>query len=84
MQIQKNQPNLVEILKFPQYSSHKGDILGVLYGTPYGNAQYMREGDTWSTSQRTEDLRSYASMAELFSKHDINRSRFHCFHEITR
>jgi len=50
----------------------------------YGNAQYMREGDTWSTSPRTEDLRSYASMAELFSKHDINRNRFHSFHEIVR
>jgi len=48
----------------------------------YGNAQYMRDGDTWSTSKRTNDLRSYASMAELFAKNDINESRFRHFHEI--
>lgn len=48
----------------------------------YGNAQYMRDNDTWSTSKRTEDLRSYNSMSELFTKHDINKERFHKFHEI--
>lgn len=48
----------------------------------YGNAQYMRDNDTWSTSKRTEDLRSYASMPELFAKHDINEERFRKFHEI--
>lgn len=48
----------------------------------YGNAQYMRTNDTWSTSQRTEDLRSYNSMSELFEKHDINESLFRQFHEI--
>lgn len=50
----------------------------------YGNAQYMRTGDSWSTSRRTADLRSYPSMADLFSKHDIDESRFRCFHEIKR
>lgn len=50
----------------------------------YGNAQYMRDNDSWSTSQRTEDLRSYASMSELFAKHDISESRFRHFHEIFR
>lgn len=50
----------------------------------YGNAQYMRPGDTWSTSQRTADLRTYSSMAELFSKHDICESKFRHFHEIKR
>ena len=48
----------------------------------YGNAQYMREGDTWSTSARTEDLRSYASMSDLFAAHDIDERRFRRFHEI--
>lgn len=50
----------------------------------YGNAQYMRDDDTWSMSQRTEDLRSYASMSELFAKHDIDENRFRRFHEISR
>ena len=50
----------------------------------YGNAQYMRTGDTWSTSQRTGDLRTYSSMADLFAKHDIEEARFRHFHEIQR
>lgn len=50
----------------------------------YGNAQYMRASDTWSTSQRTQDLRSYQTMAELFDKHDINETMFRQFHEIHR
>lgn len=50
----------------------------------YGNAQYMRDNDSWSTSQRTEDLRAYASLSELFAKHDIDESRFRRFHEISR
>lgn len=48
----------------------------------YGNAQYMRDNDTWTTSQRTEDLRSYESMDELFAKHDIDAKRFQKFHEL--
>ena len=50
----------------------------------YGNAQYMRAGDTWSTSPRTEDLRSYSSMTDLFAKHDIDEATFRRFHEIVR
>jgi len=50
----------------------------------YGNAQYMRANDTWSTSPRTNDLRTYGSMAELFSKHDIDENMFRHFHEIRR
>lgn len=50
----------------------------------YGNAQYMRNGDSWTTSQRTEDLRSYQSMEELFKKHDINEKVFREFNEIRR
>lgn len=50
----------------------------------YGNAQYMRDNDSWSTSKRTNDLRSYTSMQDLFAKHDINETRFRQFHEIIR
>lgn len=50
----------------------------------YGNAQYMRDGDSWSTSRRTDDLRTYSTMTELFAKHDIDESRFRRFHEIKR
>jgi MoaA/NifB/PqqE/SkfB family radical SAM enzyme len=50
----------------------------------YGNAQYMRKNDSWSTTQRTSDLRSYNSMTELFTKHDIDESLFRKFHEISR
>jgi sulfatase maturation enzyme AslB (radical SAM superfamily) len=48
----------------------------------YGNAQYMRSLDTWSTSQRTNSLFSYESMEELFAKHDINETLFKQFHQI--
>jgi hypothetical protein len=50
----------------------------------YGNAQYMRKGDTWSTSRRTKDLRLYNSMSEVFAKHDIDEVLFKKFHEIQR
>lgn len=49
----------------------------------YGNAQYMRKNDTWSTTQRTDDLRTYNSMAEMFVKHDIDEGLFRRFHELT-
>lgn len=48
----------------------------------YGNAQFMNEGDTWSTSGRTDDLRTYGSMEELWGKHQIDPSRFRAFHEV--
>jgi len=50
----------------------------------YGNAQYMRDHDSWSTSPRTDDLRTYSSMTELFTKLDIDEARFRRFHEIRR
>jgi MoaA/NifB/PqqE/SkfB family radical SAM enzyme len=50
----------------------------------YGNAQYMRDNDTWSTSKRTKDLRSYNSIQDLFAAHDIDENRFRKFHEINR
>lgn len=50
----------------------------------YGNAQYMRPGDTWLTSQRTKDLRTYNSMPELFENNNIDEKLFRHFHEVYR
>jgi len=50
----------------------------------YGNAQYMRSNDSWSTSQRTADLRTYNSMTDLFAKHDLDEVLFRHYHEIVR
>lgn len=50
----------------------------------YGNAQYMRSGDTWTTSRRTRDLRTYPSMRDLFAEHDIDVERFRRFHQVHR
>lgn len=49
---------------------------------PYGNAQYLRTSDTWSSSQRTGNLQNYASMSDLFAAHEIDRVAFHRFHAI--
>jgi len=49
----------------------------------YGNAQYMRAGDSWSTSQRTEDLRTYNSMTDFFAKNNIDEQLFRKFNEIS-
>ena len=51
---------------------------------PYGNAQYMVPGDTWSTSRRTEDLRRYGSIEELLDRHDIDERLFRRYHELAR
>lgn len=48
----------------------------------YGNAQYMRSGDTWTTSKRTKNLIEYRSMEDLFQQHDIDENRFRKFHEL--
>ena len=46
--------------------------------------QYFGEiSDSWSTSQRTEDLRSYNSMDEFFAKNEINEPLFRKFNEIS-
>jgi MoaA/NifB/PqqE/SkfB family radical SAM enzyme len=50
----------------------------------YGNAQYMRAGDTWKSSRRTRDLRSYANIDELLAAHDIRKDFFQKFHSFTR
>lgn len=51
---------------------------------PYGNAQYMRPGDTWSSTRRTRDLREYGSMQELLDQHDIPLDTFRSFHALQR
>lgn len=68
-------------LHFKDNKEMHGSLFNIL---SYGNAQYMRENDTWLTSQRTRDLRTYNSMQELFSQHDINEKLFRKFHEIKR
>lgn len=50
----------------------------------YGNAQYMRPGDTWSTTQRTRDLREYDSIEALFAEHEIDQAAFQRHHAIVR
>ena len=46
----------------------------------YGNAQYRLDGDTWTTTRRTLDLREYSSMEELFQKTGINQEVFNKHH----
>ena len=48
----------------------------------YGNAQYRLEGDTWTTTRRTLDLREYSSMNDLFEKTGINREVFNEHHRL--
>ncbi|HMV70381.1 MAG TPA: radical SAM protein [Myxococcota bacterium] len=50
----------------------------------YGNAQFMRPGDTWTTTGRTRDLRTYGSMTELFAEHGLDEAAFRRFHEVVR
>ena len=76
-----------EILKAYKVETHFKDteemrdsIFNIL---SYGNAQYMRGSDSWSTSQRTEDLRTYSSMDEFFTKNDIDEPLFRKFNEIS-
>jgi MoaA/NifB/PqqE/SkfB family radical SAM enzyme len=69
------------VLHFKDNGEMNASLFNIL---SYGNAQYMRPGDTWSTSRRTEDLRCYASMAELFAKTDIDEAMFRRFHQVRR
>ena len=69
------------ILHFKDNKEMNASLFNIL---SYGNAQFMNEGDTWTTSGRTEDLRNYQSMNELLEKHRINPEIFKHFHEITR
>lgn len=68
-------------LHFKDNEEMNGSLFNIL---PYGNAQYMRPGDTWSTTRRTRDLRSYASMEELFASHDIDEAAFRRYHGLSR
>ncbi len=47
---------------------------------PYGNAQFMLPGDTWSTSRRTADLRSYNSMEALAAQHGLDLTQLRSAH----
>lgn len=67
--------------RFKDNAEMDGSLFNIL---PYGNAQYLAKGDTWSTSHRTRDLRTYASMDSLLDEHAIDRDRFLRFHGISR
>lgn len=47
---------------------------------PYGNAQYMSAGDSWSTSQRTDSLVKYNSIEELFLNNKLDQTAFKKYH----
>jgi sulfatase maturation enzyme AslB (radical SAM superfamily) len=68
-------------IHFKDNDEMRGSLFNIL---SYGNAQYLRANDTWSTSQRTKDLRTYNSMSELFAKHEIDEKLFRQFNEIYR
>jgi sulfatase maturation enzyme AslB (radical SAM superfamily) len=74
-------PGSFKGLHFKDNAEMNASLFNIL---SYGNAQYMRDGDSWTTSKRTRDLREYASMEDLFNQHDINQTRFRQFHEISR
>lgn len=67
-------------MHFKDTEEMKDSIFNIL---SYGNAQYMRGCDSWSTSQRTEDLRTYNSMDEFFAKNEIDEPLFRKFNEIS-
>jgi MoaA/NifB/PqqE/SkfB family radical SAM enzyme len=48
----------------------------------YGNAQYMSDGDSWETSRRTQDLRSYPDMLTLLSQNGIRADLFAKYHTL--
>ena len=73
-------PSSFKNLHFKDNAEMNASLFNIL---SYGNAQYMRDGDSWNTSKRTRDLRDYASMEDMFHQHDINEARFRQFHEIT-
>jgi MoaA/NifB/PqqE/SkfB family radical SAM enzyme len=50
----------------------------------YGTAQFMHKGDTWSTSRRTRDLRTYSDIESLLSENNIEKTIFESFHSIKR
>lgn len=71
----------VPVLHFKDNGEMNASLFNIL---SYGNAQYMRPQDTWSTTPRTDDLRSYQSMEELFLRHDLDKEIFCSFHGILR
>jgi len=47
-----------------------------------GRGQFMRPGDTFSTSRRTRDLRAYPSMARFFAESGVSEQLYRKYHEI--
>lgn len=47
---------------------------------PYGNAQYIVSGDTWTTSKRTDNLLNYSTMTDLFQRTNISKRLFEKHH----
>ncbi len=73
--------NRTPLLHFKDNKEMNASLFNIL---SYGNAQYMQDGDTWTTSGRTNDLREYSSMEELFVRHQIDVKRFKHFHELSQ
>lgn len=78
--VEKTLKGRTPILHFKDNKEMNASLFNIL---SYGNAQFMCEGDTWTTSGRTEDLRAYASIEELLEKHKIDKQTFKKFHEIS-
>ena len=64
-------------LHFKDNNEMNSSLFNIL---PYGNAQFMRPGDSWTSSRRTRDLRTYASLTELFRETGIDAKTFQEFH----
>lgn len=75
--VQSSMQNSQVKLQFKDNQEMNDSLFNIL---SYGNAQYMCKGDSWSTSRRTQDLRTYSSMQDLFDKTDIDSKRFCQFH----
>jgi sulfatase maturation enzyme AslB (radical SAM superfamily) len=68
-------------LHFKDNAAMNSSLFNIL---PYGSAQYMRPGDSWSTSRRTRSLREFASMPALFAAHDIDEETLRHYHGVAR
>jgi sulfatase maturation enzyme AslB (radical SAM superfamily) len=80
IEVEKALKNCDVRLHFKDNEEMNASLFNIL---SYGNAQFMHEGDSWSTSKRTQDLRTYQSMEELFAANKMDAQRFRHFHEVT-
>ena len=69
-------PNLVKC-HYKSNTEMDDSLFNILH---YGNAQYRLDGDTWTTTRRTLDLREYSSIEDLFRKTGINQETFNKHH----